>query len=113
VKERPVALVTGANAVDGLGGSIALRLAERGHVVACTYRENSEGSAKLLRACEERGAADTLAVQADVADDIDCRATLAAVLERWQGLDVLVNNAAVTRPVPLQLIRMDAGRYLG
>ena len=109
--ERPVALVTGATSTSSLGGSVALRLAERGYDVACTYRSNPEGSGRLIEACKELGAS-AIAVRADVAEDRDCEATIEQVVGRFSRLDALVNNAAVTRPVPHRdLHELDAGDF--
>ena len=42
----------------------------------------------------------SFAVQADVAKDDDCRRLVEAAVARWGRLDVLINNAAVTRTIP-------------
>jgi 3-oxoacyl-[acyl-carrier protein] reductase len=44
-------------------------------------------------------------VQADVAIDADCKRLVQTAVERWRRLDVLVNNAATTKPIPHK--RMD------
>ncbi|MFZ4793938.1 MAG: SDR family NAD(P)-dependent oxidoreductase, partial [Blastocatellia bacterium] len=53
----------------------------------------------LLHEPDQRQAA--IAVQADVADDADCRRMVAAALAEFERLDVLVNNAATTAFIPL------------
>lgn len=85
---RPVAVVTGAG--QGIGRSVAGRLAADGHEVVCVDRDGDAA---------ERAAADLdgRAVAADVRDEAAAEA-LAAGLERC---DVLVNNAAVWRFTPL------------
>ena len=50
-----------------------------------------------VQACLQQGAPDAFAVQADVSDAEQVRALVAAVSERWGGVDVLVNNAGITR----------------
>jgi NAD(P)-dependent dehydrogenase (short-subunit alcohol dehydrogenase family) len=51
--------------------------------------------------CEAAGA-ESFAVQADVAKDDDCRRLVQAAVDRWGRLDVLINNAAVTKTIPHQ-----------
>ena len=54
--------------------------------------------------CKTAGV-DAIAVQGDVANDADCRGLVQAALDRWKRLDVLINNAATTKPIPHK--RMD------
>ena len=88
-----VALVTGAS--QGIGRETALALAEAGANVALAAR--NEG--KLVALAEEiaaKGAA-ALAVKMDVADPEQVKLGFKAVLEKFGKLDILVNNAAITR----------------
>lgn len=91
--ERKVALVTGSG--TGVGAATALGLARRGWSVVINY-SRSEGEAQAVEAACRAAGVDTLLVKADVADDADCRALVAATLDRWQRLDALVNNAGIT-----------------
>jgi 3-oxoacyl-[acyl-carrier protein] reductase len=88
-----VALVTGAS--RGIGGAIARRMAERGARVACVATEaaNCEGT---VSACRALGA-DAIALGVDVADTEAVAGVVRQVQEELGGLDVLVNNAGVTR----------------
>jgi 3-oxoacyl-[acyl-carrier protein] reductase len=95
-----VAIVTGSSSPEGVGGEIAKTLAARGCKVAVNYAGNRAGADEIVAACIKAGT-DAFAVQADVASDADCRRLVAATVERWDHLDVLVNNAAVTRAIPL------------
>ena len=92
LKDR-VALVTGAS--QGIGRATALALAAAGAKVVCAAR-NAE---KLAAVVTEIGSAggEARAVTMDVADSAQIKAGFKEVTERFGRLDILVNNAAVTR----------------
>lgn len=95
-----IALVTGA--AQGLGNHIASRLLAAGYRVVLTDRSLSaaQAAAQAMDASGER----VMPLALDVASKAAFEAALAAVLERWGELQVLVNNAAVTRATPLMEI---------
>ncbi|MGB7730857.1 MAG: 3-oxoacyl-[acyl-carrier-protein] reductase [Candidatus Acidiferrum sp.] len=88
-----VALVTGAS--QGIGRDTALALAEAGAKVAVAAR-NEEKLAALAEEIAAKGAV-AFAVKMDVADPEQVKAGFKAVLEKFGKLDILVNNAAITR----------------
>jgi 3-oxoacyl-[acyl-carrier protein] reductase len=88
-----VALVTGAS--QGIGRETALALAEAGANVAIAAR-NEEKLVKLAEEIASRGTA-ALVVKMDVAGAEQVKAGFKAVLEKFDKLDILVNNAAITR----------------
>ena len=88
-----VALVTGAS--QGIGRETALALAEAGANVALAAR-NEEKLVALAEEIAAKGAA-ALAVKMDVADPEQVKLGFKAVLEKFGKLDILVNNAAITR----------------
>jgi 3-oxoacyl-[acyl-carrier protein] reductase len=88
-----VALVTGAS--QGIGRETALALAEAGANVALAAR-NEEKLAALAEEIAGKGSV-AFAVKMDVADGDQVKAGFKAVLERFGRLDILVNNAAITR----------------
>lgn len=88
------ALVTGGS--RGIGRAIVEALARAGANVAFTYRSSAE-TAEALKADLEAGGATVLALQSDAADFDAAQATVQQVLDAWGSLDVLVNNAGVTR----------------
>jgi 3-oxoacyl-[acyl-carrier protein] reductase len=90
LKDR-VALVTGAS--QGIGRGIALALSCAGARVVVAAR-NSE---KLGKLAEEIGQDAVLAVQMDVGDAQQVKAGFRQAVERFGRLDILVNNAAITR----------------
>lgn len=88
-----VALVTGAS--QGIGRAIALELAGQGATVALAARSAD----KLASVAEEIRAAGGLAeaFALDIADDASIKEGAKAVLEKFGRIDVLVNNAGITR----------------
>ncbi|HUE42242.1 MAG TPA: 3-oxoacyl-[acyl-carrier-protein] reductase [Candidatus Sulfotelmatobacter sp.] len=88
-----VALITGAS--QGIGRDTALALAHAGAKVAVAAR-NEEKLAALVSEIESAGGA-ALAVKMDVADGEQVKAGFKQVLDKFGRLDILVNNAAITR----------------
>ena len=89
-----VALVTGSS--RGLGRATALELAARGHRVAVHYVRGEGPAAEVVAAIEAAGG-QAAAFGADVARAEDCSRLLDEVQERLGRIEVLVNNAGVTR----------------
>src|SRR5712664_4634125 len=92
LKEK-VALVTGAS--QGIGRDTALTLAEAGAKVAVAAR-TEEKLATLVGEITAAGG-EAFAVKMDVADEEQVKAGFKQVLEKFGRLDILVNNAAITR----------------
>ncbi len=91
-----IALVTGAN--RGIGAEIAYELGLRGATVAVNYRGDDSGARSVLTRLAEAGAArESEAFKGDVADSASCTALIEAVVARYGRLDVVVNNAGITR----------------
>ncbi|HZS72728.1 MAG TPA: 3-oxoacyl-[acyl-carrier-protein] reductase [Candidatus Acidoferrum sp.] len=88
-----VAVVTGAS--QGIGRDTALALAEAGAKLAVAAR-NEEKLAALVGEVASRGG-QAFAVKMDVADPEQVKAGFRQILEKLGRLDILVNNAAVTR----------------
>jgi 3-oxoacyl-[acyl-carrier protein] reductase len=91
--EDRVALVTGAS--QGIGRAVALALAQAGARVVAAAR-NAERLASVVGEIEAAGG-EALAVRMDVAAADDVKAGFRQGIERFGRLDILVNNAAVTR----------------
>lgn len=97
-KDR-VAIVTGA--ASGIGLATARRLGEEGArvVLADINGDAAEAAAKNVR---DAGAPDARASRCDVSDEKQVAATVEGVLQRWGGLDVIVNNAGLMVFKPLE-----------
>jgi NAD(P)-dependent dehydrogenase (short-subunit alcohol dehydrogenase family) len=94
-----VALVTGG--ATGIGRATVLRLARSGAAgVAINYRSARDQAAQLASEVRELGA-EALCVHADVRRDEQVRAMVRQIDERFGRLDVVVNNAGITRWIPI------------
>jgi 3-oxoacyl-[acyl-carrier protein] reductase len=100
------ALVTGGG--TGIGRATCFELARRGAAVVVNYsrsRAEAEDTARRIR--EEGGQA--IALQADVARDDEVRAMVRSAAERFGGVELLVNNAGVTRHFPMDDLESASG----
>jgi 3-oxoacyl-[acyl-carrier protein] reductase len=95
------ALVTGGS--RGLGRAIVLALARHGAKVAFTYARNEEAAERTRQDATALGA-EVLTFRADAADNPATEALVRSLESSWDGLDVLVNNAAITQNLPLALL---------
>lgn len=92
-EKRRVAIVTGG--AQGIGASIAQRLAREGVAVALLDR-NMESAEKTLRQLTDQGAT-AIAVPVDVADEDSVNTAVGEVVARLGEPQILVNNAGVLR----------------
>ena len=90
-----VALVTGGG--GGIGSAICRRLAAAGAQVVVNYNSNAQKAEAVIASMAGEN---HLAIQASVTDSATLRQMAAQVRERYGKLDLLVNNAGITRPVP-------------
>jgi 3-oxoacyl-[acyl-carrier protein] reductase len=94
IADGRVALVTGAS--GGIGGAIATRLARDGAEVIVHYGRNAQGAEEVLRQITAAGGKGTM-LQYDLTDPEACR-QCADAAHAWRGrLDIVVNNAGLTR----------------
>lgn len=89
-----VAIITGSS--SGVGAATARLLSSLGCNVVINYNSNAEGARQVAADCEEMGA-QALIFGANVAADEECRAMVAAAMEKWGRVDILVNNAGTTK----------------
>lgn len=94
MSENKVALVTGAT--RGIGKEIALELAENGFDIAVNYRSMQDGMEELKKEIESNGVRCEF-VSADVANYEQCEAMVKEIATKLGRIDVLVNNAGITK----------------
>jgi 3-oxoacyl-[acyl-carrier protein] reductase len=98
-----IALVTGAN--RGIGRGIAVVLARVGADVAVNYRsDEDENAAKAVCSEIETNGRRAMAVKADVSVGKEVTEMVAVVQERLGTVAILVNNAGIARPQPIDQI---------
>ena len=91
------AIVTGA--ATGIGKAIALRFGQSGANVVVDHRGTDEDAAAIVREIEQHGG-QGLAVVADVTDERAVDSLVAQAVERFGGLDILINNAGIEEAHP-------------
>lgn len=94
MSDKKVAIVTGAS--RGIGRAAAVRLAKMGMDIVFTYNSGKEAAEETKALCEAEGSK-VLAVQADVSKSENCEKLAADALAFGGHIDVLVNNAGITR----------------
>jgi len=105
-----VALVTGAS--RGIGRAIAEQLARRGARVACVASQ-AENCSETVATCESQGGT-ARAFGVDVAETEAVAALVSEVQGELGGLDVLVNNAGITRDqILMRMSEEDFDRVIG
>lgn len=94
-----VFIVTGS--ATGVGAACARLLAAQGARVVVNYSRSAAEAEATAEACRAAGG-EAIVVQADVAQDADCRRMAQAAIDTWGRIDGLVNNAGTTRFVGLR-----------
>lgn len=87
-------IVTGGS--RGIGKSIALNFAKLGANVAITYARSAEAANEVAKEIEKIGSK-AMAIQADATDFSKAEEVITKVTEEWGSLDVLINNAGITK----------------
>jgi glucose 1-dehydrogenase len=95
-QSKRTALVTGAGL--GIGQGIAIELGRQGYAVAVQYAHSEQGAREAVAEIE-RGGGTAFAIGGDLRDVAICQRVVDEAVERLGGLDLLVNNAGVTRAV--------------
>lgn len=98
------ALITGAT--RGIGKQIAITLAKQGYNIVLNYRKENEELENTKKEIEEIGV-QVLAVKGDVANFEECENFVKQVIERFGQIDVLVNNAGITKDMLLMRMKKE------
>ena len=93
-----VAMITGAT--RGIGKQIALTLANEGYNIVLNYRTENDELKQLKNEIESKKVK-CLTVQGDVTNFEDCKQMIESAIEEFGKVDVLVNNAGITKDMLL------------
>lgn len=99
-----VAFITGAT--RGIGREIAITLAKQGYDIAINYKVENEEVIKTKKEIEKENVK-CLALQADVANFEDCEKVVEEIIKQFGKIDVLVNNAGITKDGLLMRIKKE------
>ena len=105
MSEQRVALVTGG--AGGIGTAICRQLAADGLRVTTNYR--NEEKARAWQERQQQNGQNFDLFYADVSDYDQCAAMIQAIEDKYGRLDVIVNNAGITRDTTLR--KMDKGQW--
>src|SRR3982751_6265515 len=101
-----VALVTGG--MGGLGETIATKMVDAGYKVVVTYSPSNTKHGEWVQGMKGKGY-DILAVQCDVADYDSCVRAVSEVQGKVGAVDILINNAGITRDMTFK--KMDKAAW--
>jgi 3-oxoacyl-[acyl-carrier protein] reductase len=97
-----VAIVTGGS--RGIGRATALALASEGAKVVVNYANSSAAAEEVVAEIQAMGR-EAIAVKADVSQEDEANALIKAATDTWGRVDVLVNNAGITRDTLLMRMK--------
>ncbi|KAL8111684.1 3-oxoacyl-[acyl-carrier-protein] reductase 4-like [Apium graveolens] len=92
--EAPVVVVTGAS--RGIGKAIALALGKAGCKVLVNYARSSKEAEEVCKEIEAAGG-QALTFGGDVSKEADVESMIKTAVDAWGTVDVLINNAGITR----------------
>lgn len=98
------AFITGAT--RGIGKKIAITLAQNGYDIAINYRTENEELKNTKHEIENIGRK-CLAVQGDVSSFEDCERCVKEIIAEFEKIDVLVNNAGITKDMLLMRMKKE------
>ncbi|CAO1939176.1 unnamed protein product [Urochloa humidicola] len=100
--EAPVVIVTGAS--RGIGKATALALGKAGCKVLVNYARSSKEAEDVSKEIEAAGG-EAITFGGDVSKEADVESMMKAALDKWGTIDVLVNNAGITRDTLLMRMK--------
>ena len=89
-----MALVTGAS--RGIGAVVAARLAEAGAKVGVNYLSSHDAAAEVVDSINRRGG-EAMLVEGDVGQETSAASAVKQVIDQWDRINILVNNAGINR----------------
>ena len=101
---KQIAFITGAT--RGIGKQIAITLAKEGYNVAINYRKENEELKETKEQIESNNV-ECLAVQGDVSNFEDTEKMVKQIIEKYGKIDVLVNNAGITKDMLLMRMKKE------
>lgn len=102
--DKKVALITGSS--RGIGKHIALALASAGYDIAINYVSRKKEADDTAKEIENLGRS-CIVLRADVSKQEDAKAMVVNVIEKFGRLDVLINNAGITRDRTIMKMSFD------
>ena len=99
-----VALITGGT--RGIGKAIAIKLSKSGYDIAINYRKENDELNKFKNEIEENGVKCAL-VKGDVSKFEECEVFVKETVEKLGSIDVLINNAGITKDMLLMRMKKD------
>lgn len=99
MESKRVAIVTGSS--DGIGQATAKLLGSNGYQVIVTYKTNQAKAEESLRYIQEHGGGGII-VQLDVTNEDSVKECFQQIAEKYEKLDVLVNNAGIDHPLSIE-----------
>lgn len=94
MEKRKTVLVTGGT--RGIGKEVAIKYAENGYNVIINYVSDKTDVDKLKKEFDEKGI-ESLIVKADVSNQEEVESLVKQAIEKFENIDVLVNNAGITK----------------
>ena len=93
--KRVVALVTGSN--RGIGASCIEEFARQGVTVVINYCHHEEEAKQLEKEIKEKYKVDVLTIKCDISKEDEVEKMVNEIVDKFGGIDILVNNASVSR----------------
>lgn len=103
--EKRVAIVTGGT--GGIGSAVSRRLAADYQVVACYFKGGNHEEAKKWREEQKQQGFDVDIAYADISHFSDCERLVSSVMECYGRIDVLINNAGITKDSSLRKMTVE------
>ena len=88
-------LITGGS--RGIGKAVAMKFAENGYKIIINYVSDKTDTEQLKKELLQAGAADILLIKADVSNSEDVKNMVKETIEKFEKIEVVVNNAGITK----------------